>query len=315
MDKLNNINKDLLASWKKVTRYNNNSGSFKTKKTYREEQKQFLSFVSKEFNLKSVSRISDKHIKRFIEHKLSNGCSKRYLQKTMTAIRQLCNNSGAAISVSNKDLGIYGRKLEAKEGFRQQELERALSFAKNKLHSNFIYYGLLICSEFGLRSNELINLRRRTVINALSGNILHLEHGTKGGRPRDVSVATSSRYILEEILNISCAQGIDDKVFCSNDKGAPASRLSEWHNFFSRYSNKFADADRDKKLGAHDLRRKWANDKYLKLRKEGKNDTEAMAIVSMQLGHSAEWHTDKNGNSIFTRNDITKLYVYSKCII
>ena len=253
------MNENLEKSFKKICRHDN-QGSLQTRKTYRQCQREFLEHVSKEFNLQSLKRLKNKHVISYINTKLDQGESKIYMQKIMVAIRRLNANCNGLVDISNKELGIDGKgKLIAIPGLSDTEYQRTTQIATTMDDDGFIYYSAKMGNEFGLRSNEIVNLRFKEVRDCLDTGILKITHGTKGGRPREITY--HNKDFLNKLLQTNFCEGKcnDDKILCSREKGSVRKRLSQLHNFFTKNSNLIIDKTREQKsVGAHSLRRRFA---------------------------------------------------------
>ena len=87
-------------------------------------------------------------------------------------------------------------------------------------------------------------------------------------------------------------------------------RLSQLHNFFTKNSNLIIDKTREQKsVGAHSLRRRFAQNRYDLYISQGCSDEKAMSKVCCDLGHSGSYKTKKDGSISFKRADITDVYV------
>lgn len=151
------MNQNLQNQFKKLIRLDH-TGSYQTKRTYRQAMGQFLDCCSDHFRAQNIRNLSDKHIRYFVEDQLNNGVSPRTLQKQVAGIRHFLMIAGAKVTVTNRDLGIAGRKGQALKGATNSEYRRALALcaAQGKRFEALAIQSMYL---LGLRSNEVVNLR------------------------------------------------------------------------------------------------------------------------------------------------------------
>jgi integrase len=280
-----------------------NTKSYTTKRTYRQAMGQFLDCCSDHFNAQNIKRLTDKHIRHFIEEQQDNDVSQRTLQKQVAGIKHFLLIAGAEISVTNRQLGISGRTYQVLQGVSFAEYQRALALclARGK---TFEELAIKTMYALGLRSNEVVNLRYGSLRNAVRTGVLVIEYGTKGGRKRSLTLTVDQLAIVKELeasrLNPD-GQTNSDKVFASRRKGAVQKQKSRLHNFFTNYGKQIADPGRTDSLSCHSFRRAAAQSVYDRARAT-KSDKEAMAAVRDFLGHGLH------------RPDIDAVYVHDRKI-
>lgn len=195
------------------------------------------------------------------------------------------------------------------------EYQRALEIAQDKEPNGFIYFALRIGNEFGLRSNEIVNLQFGEIRDCVLTGKLKITNGTKGSRPREI--AYTNKEFLRELIATNFCEGKtnSDKILCSRQKGSVKKRLCQLHDWFSKNSDKIIDATREEKsVGAHSLRRRFAQNQYDKYISAGMNDAQAMSHVCSDLGHGASYKKMPDGTVKFAREDITGVYVKNRMI-
>jgi len=187
------MNNNLRNQFNKLIRLDN-TGSFATKRTYRQAMGQFLNCCSEHFNAQNIRNLTDRHIRYFIEEQMNNGVSQRTLQKQVAGIKHFLLITGAKFSVTNHQLGIAGRKYQVLQGVSELEYRRALALcaAKGKTFEKLTIKAMY---HLGLRSNEVVNLRYGSLRNALKIGTLVIEHGTKGGRKRTL-ILTADQMVV-----------------------------------------------------------------------------------------------------------------------
>jgi len=298
------MNQNLTNQFKKL---HTNQGSFQTKKTYREAFVRFLNFVSEQYKAQNIKNLGDKHLKAYISAQLDDEKSDNYVRKEASAIRFFLNLAGSTTTLTNRELKISAREYYCLDGISELEYKkaRALAAAQDK---DYELEALAVLYHFGVRINELVNLRFREVRNALETGELELSHGTKGGRHRTIPANSDvQKKILQDLFdsrgryNCGCT-GIDDKVFASSrEKGAVASQKSRLQNWMSRNSPTFADHNRIGNCTCHSFRRSYAQLNYDKFRQKGLSKEAALGQVKKLLGHS-----------VSRGLDITAVYVKNK---
>jgi site-specific recombinase XerD len=296
------MNNNLRNQFDKLKRLDN-TGSYTTKRTYRQAMGQFLDCCSEHFNAQNIKNLTDKHIRYFVEEQLDNGVSQRTLQKQIAGIKHFFILANAKFTVTNRQLGIAGRKYQVLQGVSTTEYQRALALcaAKGKAFEGLAAKAMYT---LGLRSNEVVNLRYGSLRVAIKTGVLLVEHGTKGGRKRSLNLTTDQMAVVKELdasqLNPD-GRTNSDKVFCSRKKGAVQSQKARLHNFFTNYGPRIADPGRTDSLSCHSFRRAAAQSVYDRVRKT-RSDKEAMTVVRDFLGHG------------LNRPDIDAVYVHDRKI-
>lgn len=280
-----------------------NTKSYTTKHTYRQAMGQFLDCCSEHFNAQNIKNLTDKHIRNFVEEQLDNGVSQRTLQKQIAGIKHFLLLANAKFTVTNRQLGIARRKYQVLQGVSTTEYQRALSLCAVK-GKDFEALAIKAMYHLGLRSNEVVNLCYGSLRVAIKTGVLLVEHGTKGGRKRSLSLTTYQLGIVKELeasrLNPDGLTN-SDKVFASRQKGSVQKQKSRLHNFFTNYGRQISDPGSTDSLSCHSFRRAAAQSVYDRVRAT-RSDKEAMAAVRDFLGHGLH------------RPDIDAVYVHDRKI-
>lgn len=296
------VNLNLQNQLNKLIRLDNTK-SYTTKRTYRQAMGQFLNCCSDHFKAQNIRKLGDKHIRYFVEEQLDNGVCQRTLQKQIAGIKHFLLLANATFTVTNQDMGIAGRKYQVLQGVSTTEYQRALALCAAK-GKTFEELAIKTMYALGLRSNEVVNLRYGSLRDAIRTGILIVEHGTKGGRKRSLTLTVDQLVVVGELetsrLNPD-GQTNSDKIFCSRKKGAVQSQKARLHNFFTNYGPRIADPGRTDSLSCHSFRRAAAQSVYDRARAT-KSDKEAMAAVRDFLGHGLH------------RPDIDAVYVHDRKI-
>ena len=263
--------------------------------------RQFLDCCSDNFKAQNIRNLTDKHIRYFVDSQLNDGVSPRTLQKQVAGIKHFLLIAGAKVTVTNRELGIAGRKFQALEGVSPAEYRRALTLCAAR-GKRFEALAIRAMYFLGLRSNEVVNLRYGSLRDARRTGVLVIEHGTKGGRKRSLTLTDDQMDVAWELEASSTSpdgRANSDKVFASRQKGAVLKQKRRLHNFFANYGRRIADPGRTGSLSCHSFRRAAAQSLYDRER-GAKSDAESMAAVRELLGHSRN------------RPDIDALYVYNR---
>lgn len=301
------MNQNLEKQFKKLIKNNIHNDSFNTRKTYKQRFGQFLEFCS-ERGIQSIHKIKNKTVADYIAIQLDNGVSETTLKATMSAIRYFIKmacefkNTRPQFNLTNEQLGIATkREFIYREGISKNEYKSALSLAEEK-NDELVLCALKLGYIFGLRSNEIFNLRMYELRDAIrNGKQIEIEHGTKGGRKRTVLFDSDNLEELKEIYNLAKSKGktMTDRVMTENEKDACKKNLTLWHNWWSRNSARIADDGRNVALSAHCLRRQYARNLFNSLLEKGIKKETAANIVSNCLGHG----------KASVRKDITAIYL------
>jgi site-specific recombinase XerD len=290
------MNSNLQAQFRKLCRLDR-TGSFATKRTYRQATGQFLDYCSDHFHAMNINRLGDKHIRAFVQNQLDRGVGQRTLQKQVAAIKHFLLIAGVRVTVTNRQLGIAGRNYQVLQGATDSEYQRIQAFCAQR---GKVFEGLAVKAMyfFGLRSNEAVNLHYGTLRDAMQTGKLLVEHGTKGGRKRTLELTLQQMAVVRELessrLNPD-GHANSDKVFCSRQKGSVQKQYGRLHNFFSRYGDRLSDPGRTDTLSCHSFRRAFAQNLYNRCRKKGDSSEQAMRQVKTALGHSAKRGMDITG--------------------
>lgn len=145
------------------------------------------------------------------------------------------------------------------------------------------------CYLFGLRSEEVVNLRVKDII---SGEKVVVEHG-KGNRERTIQVTNNDQrvYLNKLIKSI-------DMVHTSRDSKVFFVKKDSVNNYLQTNLNKIGITKyKESKTGIHAIRKNYATRSYYEWRDKGLNHEEAWGQVSRDLGHGYE------------RTELFKVYV------
>ena len=247
----------------KIARNKENSGL-----THKERIKT-LSHVGKilvkEFDIRKLENLKEKHVKFIIEKWKDDGRSIGTIKNVASHLRWLCEKLGKSTMMprSNEDLGIEKRVIDYntdKAWIPSPDLKASLPETQR--------FHIDLMREFGMRFQEAGKFRPAENIH---GDRISIIYGTKGGRDRDLefkyekglgdkrdmSISPSQKNVLERL-----------KAFCDKNNVESLSRM------YDKYT-KFEDSTRNiytnvgitkKGVGTpHGLRHKYAQDRYTEM--------------------------------------------------
>ncbi|MDD2362173.1 MAG: integrase domain-containing protein [Oscillospiraceae bacterium] len=301
------MNTNLEKQMHKLNRWNANNNSHATRCEYLTIMKKFLEFCSGR-KIQSIKNIGNKQVRAYIEERLADEISSITLKKEMAAIRHFSKLESAMrgdeskITVTNAQLGILPEAAKLREGLYEDEIKTAKKLAEKNGQDGAMSTAIDLGLHLGLRSREIFCMRVSTIVSAVSekgDGILHIIHGTKGGRPRDIALSDKQKNILIEALDRHGKElNMTDRLL-SKGKDGVKSQLSRWHNFWSRNQDNIAREGRseDDRPAAHSLRRQYARNEFNMMVEAGVPEKAAANRVSALLGHGP------------SRKDITCIYL------
>ncbi|NZD35368.1 integrase domain-containing protein [Escherichia coli] len=232
---------------------------------------------------KQVAHIRTRHIEGYIQHRLTQGISKRTLQNEMATLRAVLQQAGrdklaSDARLSNRTLGLAGA---SRNGTKQAIPERAYQSALQKAQATDPGFAaaLTLARLMGLRSQEAVQCAQslKTWRQALANGEqqLRVVFGTKGGRPRMTTVQDSVAVKQAVDRAISIAAERNGRLIDATDL---KTAMNYWHNQARR-------CGLTGEHSPHSLRYAWAQDAVRYWLAQGLSKKEALAQVSTDLGH------------------------------
>lgn len=287
-----------------------NQNRFETRIRYREAQLRFISHIGSKFGLQKLRNIQDKHLKSYAAHLQSLGSSDKYIKTELSAIRFLHNMMGETkfdlsdARVFNKELGLSSTPDgRADRAWTENELSQFKNYAVERGKQDIADIFETIRST-GMRLDEIVSLKRSSVVKALKTGSLHLTN-TKGGVPRTIPLNERAIKILERVITEhTWTNAFAPEQYTQNRSLHKYEKSLQ--NFVLNHRAKFQDLTRStsahnlspKEKGAltlHGLRHAYARDHYSTLIKNGMTEYHARKAVAENLGHH--------------RDTITKIYL------
>lgn len=262
--------------------------------------KNFGSFMKQNYpEIRYVKDINSSQIEAFLREK-SSTCKMSTLNRYMSNFEKFercCKETYPSFKSSfkvdrkavrlenqalNKDANAKLRTLVMSNSDFQKVMEKGRDCDSKR--------ALECCYLFGLRSEEVVNLRVKDI---LTCEKVVVEHG-KGNRERTIYVTNNEqRAYLKELVNgLSSTQIMNPNAkifFVKKDSVNKYLQTNLNKEGITKY--------KDSKTGIHAIRKNYATRSYYELREKGFNHEEAWGQVSRDLGHGYE------------RTELFKVYV------
>lgn len=232
---------------------------------------------------KEVKQLKARHIEGYIQHRLAQGIARRTLHNEMAALRAVLiaagrNKLADDPRLSNKALGLAGAsRAGTKQAITVDHYQTVLQTAQ--LKEPGLTAALELARLLGLRSQEAVQCAQslktwRQVLDR-GDERLRIVFGTKGGRPRDTVIlnADAVKRAMENALTV--AEQRNGKLIDAPDL---KTAMTYWRNQAERLGLTGVYAP-------HSLRYAWAQDAIRHYLVQGFSHKEALAQVSMDLGH------------------------------
>lgn len=235
--------------------------------------------------IRDIKNIKTGHIEAYIRSRLSENMSKRTLQNEMASIRALLRVSGKTFmadpshpKLSNEALNISGASRDGtKVAITDDYFNQVLSAVCKK--DEGIAYAMKLSRLLGLRTEETVqsvkslNTWKKALLNG-EGKV-RVVFGTKGGRPRDVTIISRQETI--DVVNKAI-------IYSEVNNGRLIIKPSI-HLAIERYRNIVRDAGLVGEFAPHSLRYAYAQAVLQLHKNNGFSQKEAEALTSMDLGH------------------------------
>lgn len=229
----------------------------------------------------SPASLTHKQLKNYVEERIKEGIGAHTIQSEVSAIRRAMEGAGRHLDVINlftsESLGVPSASrsgtgiaisIETSEGALKSA--DAATAALMRLQLNL-----------GLRINEAVECKdslkdwEEALRNGDSS--IHLTGGSKGGRPRDISILAQNFSEAYGAIVAALAATNGGKNFpIAASNGETAARI---------YSRNLAKLGIKGKESSHSMRRSFACNQYLWYRQNGLDKKAALARLSLDLGH------------------------------
>lgn len=230
----------------------------------------------------SPQNLTHKQLKKFVDIRVKAGISAHSIQTDVSAIRRAMNGAGRHIDVikifDSKSLGVPSFSREG-IGVKVDEnvLKNALEKADQKTASL-----ILLQRHLGLRMNEALHaknsLKSWEKVLENGGKDLRLSDGSKGGRPRTISIFDDKREAVLHAIRENLKATENGKISAISE----AKTLATARRY---YSKNLAEIGLKNEFSSHSLRRSFACDQYKNYLEKGYTEKNALSLVSNDLGH------------------------------
>lgn len=250
---------------------------------------EFCGFLREQnIQTRHVRELKVKQIRSYIAHLQARGLKIRTLQNTASALRVLLRTAGRGSfadlhDLSNQALGIAGASRKGThEAVTAEQFGEFLQHVSEEKGGEGVAAAASLQWILGLRCLEAIRADRDTLkrwMRELPSGKIHVILGTKGGRPRYVTVldAEALRQVLMDALRALRSAGRD--VLVVGKGGTLKSAYELYHRILRKHGLRGT-------LASHGLRYAWARraiEHYLQ--QQGMVTKDARALVSQDLGH------------------------------
>lgn len=279
------------------------TGSFKTRARYKSSCYHFLEFVHKNFKLKNLRNLNDKHVAAYIIARQQDGISPKTIKNDLVAIRYLHDmipNAKHDLS-DNKGLKeMYNLTLEktpavkGDRGWTKEEFRNMYNFANERAFESKtagdVRDVMILCRTMGLRVAEAVAMHRSQAEEALRTGIYQVRGEAKNGKWRQVPLSKPARHMLQQRL-ATVERG--EKIFVTpNEKTHHA--INRVEKFLQHHRDKFITREGQQKrsyqgktnpLTFHGLRYNYVQDRMKEEMSNGFTFEQAATIVTKEVGH------------------------------
>lgn len=281
------------------------SGSIDTRKPYFAAMKRFCRFLAENYPLQNLKNVETRHLYAFARDMQERGLSTSYIYATLSAVRHYHEKLGGKYSLpkDNSELHLEKRHPGAlNRAWTDSEIEKACRVA-HEMKGGGDHYDIMISfrlgQHFGLRINEVVQVKVSDVEYALRTRQFHVPRG-KGGQRRDIPVTTKEQItLLEKLLAYAKKKSKEsgDYLLCDNHKNSVYEEKKRIERWISNHKHKFQDPDRaskvepgkkpraTKRLGFHSLRHTYTQKSMKNMREQGLPEEKVRKEASESLGH------------------------------
>ncbi|MDC9606430.1 integrase domain-containing protein [Xenorhabdus griffiniae] len=269
-----------------ITHARKGRGSFATVSDRERIARQFLHFLKdKGIRLRQMDSLKAKYIERYMAERKANKISHRTLQNEMSALRTILRQAGklklAAPDnprLSNRALGIAGTsRTGTKTALTSAEFQAVFQQVEQK--DRRVAAVMQLAYVLGLRTKEAVEAYKSlaTWKKALENGhtSVRVVFGTKGGRPRQTVIL--DRAALQHAI-----------AYAEREQARRSGKLIDKPTItqaIDRYRYIVRSSGLTGKNAPHSMRYHFAQQSGEHYIAQGFNEREALALVSMDLGH------------------------------
>jgi len=251
----------------------------------RSRMRQFIIFCVKEFKIRNLRNISDKHISAYVDYRRQVGRTEKVIKNDLSAIRmfhRFIPNARYRISGNEKfklQSTPDGRLDRAWDDREYQEMvDRAREYGRSDVEML-----IKLARNSGLRIHECLRISKKMAEQFIDKGVITIKG--KGGRIRDVPLRDEARTVLQ--LAVERVEKNNDKLFVPRGKRTDLVKDSI-ENFIRDHRDKCTvlnSKGNDVKITFHGLRHAYAREEYIKRLESGIPEGKAQREVALLLGH------------------------------
>lgn len=280
------------------------SGSYATRDRYLKSCKTFVAFLDKEFKMKSLRNLQDKHIVAYISWRQSEGIADKTLKNDLGAIRFLHDmvpNVKHQLSTNQQLATQYNVQLDrtiqvnGDRAWTHDEYEGMLQLLSQQSKDSPIAAltkDIMVLSRtMGLRISEAVCMRRSQAENAIKTGTYQVLGEAKNGLHRSVPLSPEARSMLLERLP-SIPRG--SRVFVAGEEKAHKV-VNRLEKYLERHrdavttsegiSSRITLKDDTNPLTYHGLRYNYVQERMTAEQNKGLSWDAAARIVTREVGH------------------------------
>lgn len=276
---------------------------------YRSAMRSFCDFVTKEYRMRNLRNISNRHLSGFVEYRQNLGI--KDIKTELAAIRKFhksLENPRYTLENDNLKLGVErvkniedGRNI-VDRAWTDREFQNAVQIAIETGNAD-IANAFEIARNFGLRINEVTALTKSQINKGLQSGAFIITH-SKGGIRRTAYVDNARQ---RECLKTALKHAKSERIFQGHGRTHEQAKI-RIQNFIYRNRGRWSEVKQNnidkidaagfrtrKNLSFHGLRHSFARDLYRERLNAGLDERQARYEVAQILGHG--------------RDEVTKIYL------
>ncbi len=267
----------------------NPENSHETRRQRFQALREAAEFLAEKYGLLKLRNLKPKHVEALVEHWKASESSRGTIQNKLSHLRWLADKLGKTrlIPESNRDLGIETRERHTRAGktIGDERLSRIVSDLADPKARLMVLMG----RHFGMRFKEAALFRPHMDV---SGRMVWLKRGTKGGKPRYVWMVSPE----QEAVIAAARKLVAEPRGCLVDQDKT---YIHWKRSMYR-KLQAAGLSRSTDEAFHDLRRTFAVREIDRLVAKGMSRADAAKNVAKKLGHNRveviRWYVDMSGS-------------------
>lgn len=251
----------------------------------RSRMRQFVIFCAREFKMRNLRNISDKHIGAYIEWRRQQGRTEKVIKNDLSAIRmfhKFIPNARHRIS-GNEKFNLQSTPDGRTDRAWEEHEYRAMIDHARRLGRRDVEMVMRLARNSGLRIHECLRINKKMAEKFIKTGVITIKG--KGGRVRDVPLRDEACQVLKAAAEM--VENDNDKLFVPRGKRTDLVKDSI-ENFIREHRDKCQKSDiREENISItfHGLRHTYAREEYLKRLNDGIPKKKAQREVALLLGH------------------------------